>query len=89
VIFALTGLSANITNATAKLAYAHISNTVTGTDVEATSTAAATTGSLFRYDSTSQQYVFNWSTRGLSIGTYLIKVDLGDGVTRTVQLSLR
>ena len=89
MIFALTGPSARITDATARLAYARISNTITGSYVEATSTAAATSGNLFRYDATNQQYVFNWSTQGLSSGTYLIKIDLGDGVTRTVQVSLR
>jgi hypothetical protein len=55
--------------------------------VEATSTAAATTGSAFRYDDS--QYVFNWSTKGLAPGTYRVEADLGGGVTHAVQISLK
>jgi hypothetical protein len=36
----------------------------------AESTSAATTGNLFRYSS--GQYLFNWSTKGLPTGTYLL-----------------
>jgi hypothetical protein len=49
------------------------------------STAAAT----FRYDATSGQYVFNWSTKGLTAGTYQLRIDLADGASRTVRISLR
>jgi fructan beta-fructosidase len=89
VRFALAGPSAAITDATATLAYAEVSNVVTGTYVEAVSTSAATTGNLFHYDASSGQYIFNWSTKSLTTGTYLIRIDLGDGATHTVQISLR
>ncbi|MDT4985708.1 MAG: hypothetical protein QOF95_3198 [Pseudonocardiales bacterium] len=89
VKFALTGPSGAITTATATLTFSKISNGVAGSDVEAVSTAAATTGNLFRYDATSGQYIFNWSTKGLTVGTYLLKINLGDGVLHTVQVSLR
>jgi hypothetical protein len=89
VKFALTGQSAGISTASATLTYSKVSNGVAGSDVEAVSTAAATTGSLFRYDASSGQYIFNWSTKGLTTGTYLLKINLGDGVTHTVQVSLR
>jgi hypothetical protein len=28
------------------------------------------------------EYVFNWSTAGLSAGTYQLQIDMGDGVVR-------
>jgi hypothetical protein len=78
-----------VASAIATLSYSKVSNGVTGSEVEAVSTAAATTGSLFRYEASSGQYIFNWSTKGLTVGTYLLKINLGDGVPRTVQVSLR
>jgi hypothetical protein len=47
----------------------------------------ATTGNLFRYDATSARYIFN--TKTLSAGTYQLRIDLSDGVSRTVNISLR
>ena len=68
VKFQLTGASAGITNAVAKLTLTKISSTLTGSDVEAISTSSATTGNLFRYDA--GQYVFNLATKPLSAGTW-------------------
>jgi hypothetical protein len=62
---------------------------VAGAVNEADSTSAATTGNLFRYDASSGQYLFKWSTKGLSPGTYLLQIDLGDGVSRTVTVGLK
>jgi hypothetical protein len=79
VKFALIGYSAGITDATAKLTFRKVDNVIEGTEVEATSTSAATTGNLFRYDAESGQYVFNWGTKGLEQGTYKLTIDPGDG----------
>ena len=87
VKFALTGASAPVTTATARLSYAKISNGIEGTVVEATSNVAATTGNLFRYDG--GQYIYNWSTKGLTPGTYSVKIDLGDGAPHAVTISLK
>lgn len=87
VKFALKGAAGPITDATARLSFTKLTSRVEGTYLEATSTAAATTGSLFRYDGS--QYIFNWSTKGLAAGTYRVKADLGDGVTHTAQVSLK
>ena len=57
--------------------------------LEAISTSNATTGNLFRYDATSSQYIFNLNTKTLSAGTYQLRIDLGDGVLRTVNITLR
>jgi streptogramin lyase len=42
-----------------------------------------------RYDPTSNQFVANWQTKGLSAGTYTVIVALADGTTytKTIQLS--
>jgi len=53
------------------------------------SRASASTGNLFRYDALTGQYIFNWGTKGLTTGTYQLKVDLGDGATHIVTVSLK
>ena len=89
VKFQLTGASAGITDLAARLYLQRTGAAPTGGVLEAISTSSATTGNLFRYDATSGQYVFNLSTKTLSVGTYQLRVDLGDGVTRTVNISLK
>jgi hypothetical protein len=87
VKFRLVGASAGITNAVAKLTFTKLSSTYTGSHVAAGSNASATPGNTFRYDS--GQYAFNLSTKNLSAGTWKLSIDLGDGVSRTVSISLR
>jgi hypothetical protein len=89
VKFKLVGTSARITNAVAKLTLAQVTSTGTGAEIEAVSTSGANTGNNFRFDSTSKQYIFNLATRGLSAGTWRLSINLGDGVSRTVLISLR
>jgi hypothetical protein len=89
VKFALTGTSAGISTLAATLSYAKVSDGVVVTELEAVSMAAATTGNLFRYDAASGQYVFNWSTKGLTSGTYRLIIDLGDNLIRTVDVGLK
>jgi len=67
---------------------------------EAVSTAASTTGSLFRYDATAQQYIFNLSTKlstytnpdgsvvKLSAGTWTLAIRFNDSTTRNVKIQL-
>ena len=89
VKFQLTGASAGITNLSARLYLQRIGAGTTGTTLEAISTSNATTGNLFRYDATSGQYIFNLNTKTLSAGTYQLRLDLGDGAVRTVNISLK
>ncbi|MDQ3422812.1 MAG: HYR domain-containing protein [Actinomycetota bacterium] len=89
VKFQLSGASAGITNLSARLYLQRVGAGATGTTLEAISTSNATTGNLFRYDATSGQYIFNLNTKALSAGTYQLRIDLGDGVLRTVNISLR
>ncbi|WP_344136208.1 HYR domain-containing protein [Pedococcus bigeumensis] len=87
VKFALTGASAGVTNLQATLWVRKVSPTPAGQVAVAVSTSAATTGNLFRY--TDGQYLFNLNTKPLQVGTYELRIDLGDGVPHTVTISLR
>jgi hypothetical protein len=89
VKFQLTGASAGINNALAKFSYAKLSSSLAGGVNEPTSTTAPTTGNLFRYDPNTQQYIFNWSTKGLTTGAYRLQIDLGDGVSRSINVGLK
>jgi autotransporter-associated beta strand protein len=95
VKFRLTGASAGITNAPARLSFRKMNGTVEGEVNEAESTSAATEGNLFRYDAESGQYIYNWDTKPLASdpalgqGTYLLVVDLGDGVLRGTLVTLK
>jgi hypothetical protein len=85
--FQLTGASAGITDAQIRLLVYQVSNNVIGDPVDVETTSAATTGNLFRF--VNGEYVFNWSTNGLAAGTYQLQIDMGDGVVRAVNISLR
>ncbi len=89
-----------IDNAVAKLNIKQADGTPDpGTD-EAVSTAASTTGNLFRYDATNQQYIFNLSTKtgytnpngttitAFSAGTWTLSVLLDDGTFRSINIQL-
>lgn len=57
---------------------------------ESTYSYSATTGSTFRWDSTSQQYIYNWSTKGVTPGYwYKLSAKLDDGKTYSVAVGLR
>ena len=85
--FTLTGASAGITNAVASLSYAKLTGGVPGPSTPATSTSAPTSSNLFRYSG--GQYIFNWNTKNLAVGTYRLTVDFGDGVTHQADVTLR
>ena len=82
-----TGASAGITDAQIHLLLYKVSDSVVGDPVDVESTSAATTGNLFRYENGA--YVFNLSTAGLTAGTYQLQVDMGDGVIRAINISLK
>ena len=89
VKFRLTDGSASVANLTARIFVAKISNGVIGTETEPFTNVNADAGNVFRYDATAKQYIFNWGTKGLSEGTWQIRVDLGDNVLHVVHVSLR
>jgi hypothetical protein len=89
VKFQLTGASATITDLTARIYLAKVSNGVIGTEVDALPTNGADAGNTFRYDDLAGQYIFNLGTKPLSQGTWQVRIDLGDGATHVVLISLR
>jgi hypothetical protein len=50
---------------------------------------AATAGTVLRYDPTSQQFIFNWDTTGLTLGYYRVLLTLDDGTLWTLDLRLK
>jgi hypothetical protein len=86
VQFTLTGASAPVTNAVAKLYLAKLSGGTAGPEFAATSTSNAVSDNSFRYGSTGS--IFNLATKGLSAGAYQLRVDLGDGVSHTLDITL-
>jgi hypothetical protein len=89
VKFALTGPSSGIRNLVARLYVAAVVGGVPGPELPATSATRDCHDARFRYDRHDAQYVFNWSTRHLDRGQYQLRIDLGDGVSRTVPVELR
>jgi hypothetical protein len=65
------------------------SMTVLGTDVESTVTATPTNGKDFTYHVDSGKYHYNLSTKPLTVGTWNIKLTLGDGTVGRTRVSLR
>jgi hypothetical protein len=57
---------------------------------ESTYSDTATVGITFRWDGTSQQYIYNWSTKGITSGYwYKLSAKLDDGKTYSVVVGLR
>jgi hypothetical protein len=86
-----------VTNATAKLVVQLVGDPCA--PGAAISTSASTTGNAFRYDSTSQQYIFNLSTTNgyigsdgkthpYTAGTWTLSIQLDDGTSRSVNIQL-
>ncbi|MBI1757012.1 MAG: PxKF domain-containing protein [Fimbriimonas ginsengisoli] len=86
VKFTLTGASTGGL-ITAHIYLAKISGSVVGTEVEAVSTSTADVGNTFR--SAPPQWIFNLATKGLSTGTWQVRIDLGDGEIHIFNISLK
>jgi DNA/RNA endonuclease G (NUC1) len=85
--FQLTGASAGVTDAVIHLLVYQVNNNVLGDPVDVDAPGAASTGNLFQYEN--GYYVFNLSTQGMPAGTYQLQIDMGDGVVRAVNISLK
>ncbi len=77
-----------ISNATATLMVQPYANGVPDGD-PITVTSNADNGNMFRYDQTGQQYIYNLSTKGLTIGSWMLIVYPGDGTVRTNIICLK
>jgi len=95
VKFKLTSPCAPNGTLTAKIFLASITDSILGTEVEATSTSAADTGNTFRYDYNLATKTFrNGNTTPLSAGTWQIRIaqyagDVELATIGTVNISLR
>lgn len=89
VKFRLTGADAGRSDLVATISVRMVTGNVLGDEYEISSTSAASTGNEFRYDASGDLYIFNLGTSNLSAGTFQISIDLGDGSTNTVNISLR
>lgn len=90
--FQLKDANGNVVQATVApqwIGYIKGSPTTASVD-ESAYTDAATGGSTYRYDASAQQYIYNWSTKGVTSGFYYkIGVKFDDGNTYFVNLGLR
>jgi len=79
-----------ITNAVATISLQKLVGSVPyGSPVDGGSTSAATTGNLFRYDPTNDQYIFNLATKGLSTGTWKITIIVNGSGSCSVVIGLK
>jgi len=58
-----------------------------GNPIDATAPGNSDIGNLFRYDGA--QYIYNFDTKPLSVGTWLIQVHLDDGTVHAVLIGLK
>ena len=56
--------------------------------LEAPITDSATAGMTFRWDTSLQGYIYNWSTKGLTAGVHRISANLADGTKQWVEVCL-
>jgi hypothetical protein len=89
VRFTLTGPSAGIANVFGTLSYQRIAASASPVNESvAAGDTAGNSSTQFRYDATTGQYIFNWSTKDLAIGAYKLLILLDDGTDREEGLML-
>jgi hypothetical protein len=88
VKFGLDGASSGLPSIAAHLYIARVTDGGGGAESPAVSAGGSNRGNAFRFDAAEGRYIFNWSTQGLVAGTYRLRVDLGDGVLRTLVINL-
>ena len=88
--FQLTDANGNyVTNAVARLNLSKIASAVIGTNLEPYTTGSGTIGDAFIYEINGNKYSYNLATKpNLSVGTWRIRVDINDGSSYAVNISL-
>ena len=79
---------APVLGAVIRLYLTKLSDSVTGDEVEAVSTSSADSGNMLR-DKGGGSYMFNLSAKGLTKGTYRLRLAYPDGTSETVGFSLK
>lgn len=89
VKFSLFGAGAGITDTTARLTLQRVNGSEpVGDPVDATPSGNSSADNTFRYDPPGI-YIFNWSSKGLSVGSYELRLDLGDGLVHRMVIGLK
>lgn len=57
--------------------------------VPAIASGSSNTGNFFRYDASAGQYIFNLSTKSLTLGTNVLTITLDDGSVHTVTIIIK
>lgn len=78
-----------ISTGTALLLATRVNDGVAGTEEIPLSTSAVDTSNQFRYDVQESQYIFNLGLSSLGSGAWSLRVDLDDGKSYEVQISIR
>lgn len=80
-----------VTNAGATVDVFKFTDDVLGTREEVTPDAAgeSNTDNLFRFDSSTNEYIYNLKTTGYTSGTYLLRAAVSDGTHHEVAFSVR
>jgi len=89
VKFQLFGASAGITNLVARLVVTKLSSTVSGNVDCVGDEDGDDTDMIFKYRKAKGIYGYRWKTSNQTKGTYLLRADLGDGVTHEIKVSLK
>jgi alpha-tubulin suppressor-like RCC1 family protein len=90
VVFKLTGASASISNLTATFSATKTSSSVAGTTaISGTTGTSPSAGTTFNYLSPLKLYDYLWRVSNQTQGTYQIGVNLGDGVSHQLNVSLK
>lgn len=87
VKFKLTGDFSGVTNLHATLYIARVTNGEVGTELAPDNNCGEDEGNVFRYSC--GQYIYNLGTRNMDPGTWRLRVDMGDGVERSVLVTIR
>jgi len=78
-----------VSSAEAEILWDKSSGVTLGTEEGEFSTVTATTGNQFRYDDIDNQYIFNFSTKTLSIGTWKITIIVNDSGCYSEEIVLK
>lgn len=90
VKFQLTDANNNfISNAIASIVLAKVSNNIYGDEEVPLSTFLADIGNQFRYSTIDKQYIFNLSTKNLTVGSWSLMVKLNDDRYHNVLIAIK